>query len=326
MGVKDIDYVNIINLDMSEATLCSGASVSSRFSIGSESDRATSRLKSCVTEDLQALKAKMKWRAAQFDDGEFRSFHIDSFSPVLMNRHVATCELSSSLPNLSTSQESIVNRINDKVTRNSLSNIHSNGPELEVKALGGKLDCERGQPDGASQSESPSLVRPRKPQMDLPINVDTNNSRLYAVLENIPLYYIPHTKQLVSLNSKQECEQESGQTAKSQSSPNNPYPNHPASSTPAVTPTHSSCSSCTTPIQEPLQNGHARSSHVPEEACAMEVKNGYMCSGSDFETSTMLSQDSDSPSLCHSDHTVIHDTTCKVHLDVQSVDLDEVNL
>ena len=311
MGVENIGMVKLHGSAMNEPTICTGSTVHESFS--TSSDRLS--LHGCRAENLQAVKnTTMKFQGSNSreDFKEMGSLQagMDLVSPVLLSRQLGCNELSSSLPNLNACLNNAVNGTDERQTRNSLNNIHnhthSNGMLMTtsdgiIKDLASELRAqhiERGQPDGASNSDSPNLLRPK--QVDLPINIDSTNNRLSAVLENIPLYYIPHTKQLVSLDAKANQAATLNNNVQSQVKTKS-------------SPTHSSCSSCTTPVQEPVPsvNGHPKSpdrTQVPgEEACAMQVKNGYICSGAELEMSTMLSQDSDTSSNCHSEHTVIQD-------------------
>ena len=124
-------------------------------------------------------------------------------------------ELSVSMPNLNASlNPDLINQVNEKPTRSSLSNIFDGKPEMYTKrALTDITKCIKtvstedfragvDGPEGryvAHQGDLPPQQTSGNLE-DLKIDVYATNSRLSAVLENIPLLYIPHTKQLVSIN------------------------------------------------------------------------------------------------------------------------------
>ena len=133
----------------------------------------------------------------------------------------STHELSASLPNLAMLPDSAAQSEPTEITSytaNSLSDIfhqidssESNlGLESvmmsEVQTDSGCHDCSSKEQEGLSnslpvESDSNGSVQNSKSSDGENANASPNNNRLSAVLENIPLLYIPHTKQLVSVGA-----------------------------------------------------------------------------------------------------------------------------
>lgn len=125
-------------------------------------------------------------------------------------------ELSSSLPNLATLIDSdTLSKMSELHLRSSLSDILKKTDGVKAGSLSDWPDesqvdacCKDCSLDGAASLPSSGVASKKAGQAlksseteNLSVTVGPNNNRLSAVLENIPLLYIPHTKQLVSIGS-----------------------------------------------------------------------------------------------------------------------------
>ena len=181
-------------------------------------------------EDIDSLKAKMKLKlggpvgtVVDVSSTKDKEHMSPRFFDSSMNGH----ELSVSLPNLNEADDISLrtNCKNEKNVRSSLSDIYdgklsptsvicspnssvnstscllSKSPELRSESL----ECspnekqtllqQKGQGDGGLHLNSV-----KSKMGDVMITMDRSGNRLSAVLENIPLFYLPQTKQLISLS------------------------------------------------------------------------------------------------------------------------------
>lgn len=303
-------------------------------------------------EDVQALKSRMKFTL----DAEICPETGSGEIPVLFNA-LGGNELSMSLPNLNIGLDTeCMNKVNEKHIRSSLSDIYdtpsniiSDGQTESYNPLWNKslseitkrikkldvnqirlVDFPSGciQENGADSVTSPNLVKPciNGPR-DLTINVSRCNNSLSAVLENIPLIYIPHTKQLISVNNSGKPGRIQSKvngignttTCKNTADLNITPPNQQVLPARSDTNSDTTCTdfadfsnlgSCDDTLTSPsghtlcLQNGNTTVVNSSSGPNSTSLSNTKFLSNTDLENSMALSQDSDASS--RSEHTVIH--------------------
>ncbi len=296
------------------------------------------------SDDVETLKSKMK-----FELGEEEMGFDELTKGVLCSKYMTGHELSMSLPNLSAGTESeSLNKMNEKNIRSSLTNIYDKPEQVDSQTANKTSSSDLAKAtDLVQQSEqtvtsvhdesrpdsvSPTLVRPLMGNaQELTISVNKSNNRLSAVLENIPLLYIPHTKQLISC-----IDQHSVGFLNVGNTNNN---DKPTENVPADSPSSENRSAMLNgtvqredegqPSDTFVCNGSEMkdedTSLVTPQAIVQDSHNGHY-SGCEVDCNVaLLSQDSDTSSTCQSDHTVIHTQQLKSK-DAKSVEFDEISL
>ena len=307
--------------------------------------------------NIEALKFTHKMRL-KLGQEDIVARGIGGYPPDLTNRgnlsnlllkSGASHELSMSLPNLTAALDTeLMNGVNERHVRSSLSNIFDNKSEATQKSLTELSKCIKtlSSENVSAMCEGADVARlthnmdqigqPSPTGVnsdDIKIEMNGGNNRLSAVLENIPLLYIPHTKQLVSMAS-----QGKEKHVNSNSSPVSPQHKSSKSQEPEessienshgepvvgrnhtenghVSPSHEALSVSNSPI--PLQNYQTLDTSLNDSHT-----NLLNCSEPDVTFA--LSQDSDASSTCRSEHTVIHqeDYNSQERKNSRSVDFEE---
>ena len=296
-------------------------------------------------ENIDSLKEKMRLKLGQEGGpGHGPGYTV---SPAIECKTPAAHELSLSLPNLSENNvvEPEVVKDSDKTTRSSLSDIYNGQSVLTngsshtehctpLSEFCRMVDLRRSSLDGCSTCTSDGLLagssKPMKclkqrpvskdNSQGLKITVDETNSCLSAVLENMPLIYIPHTKQLISLDANHSVRK---------SEQHKDHQGDNSLKSPLINPTggFNNNNILSSPLTEDYNGVNAlinSSADSDDQAAGFD---GFM-NGLDRDNS-ILSQDSDASSTCRSERTVIcPNEKWKSDRDAKSVefDFDEVSL
>ena len=291
-------------------------------------------------EDIDRLKSKMKLKlGSPLDVSDAKDKPL---SPRLCDNAVNGHELSISLPNLN--ETDIIslrtNCNNEKNVRSSLSDIYDgklsptsvicspNSSVNSTSCLLSKSQEPRSESSECSPNEKQALLRQQGDSVhqnsmkstgmktgDVTITMDGSGNRLSAVLENIPLFYLPQTKQLISLSP--EHKKVSMETPDSGDLPNTPVENsaqRPASSNQEQCSTSNELSALGT-NSDNVYGNHAEENVTtsPPTNCKplaaeanachpegqLQTRNRRLSSEAESECSTIgLSQDSDASSSC----------------------------
>ena len=326
-------------------------------------------------EDIDRLKAKMKLKlGSPLDVSDSKDKPL---SPRLCDNAVNGHELSVSLPNLN--ETDIIslrtNCKNEKNVRSSLSDIYDGklspasvicSPISSVNStscLLSKSPEPCSESSECSPSEKQALLRQQGDSVhqnstmksagmktgEVTIAMDGSGNRLSAVLENIPLFYLPQTKQLISLSP--EHKKVPMEIPDSGDLPNTPVENpaqrHASSNQEQCstsnelsalgTNSDNGCGNHTeenvttsppsTNYKQPL-GAEANASH-PESQ--QQTRNRRLSSEAESECSTIgLSQDSDASSSCRTvlNHSQIlsHSQGKSDNRSLKSSDFDEISL
>ncbi len=339
-------------------------------------------------ESIETVKAKMKLKLGQEEPFIFPSSRegTPGFGEKVVNGH----ELSVSLPNLNDSDEGeqiCTNGIgavggkkaNEKNTRSSLSNIYdckqspvACTPDSSVNSTSCLL-TRSPEPRSASSASDhspnekqkllkqncdeaqPNLIKPSNGRpSDLKFTMDGANKRLSAVLENIPLFYLPQTKQLISASPQHSMTSPDsiGNADFTPSDTEQDLNSIPLDSDLETDGNLSNCNSKSFDSESDTHHNHNNSSVIaspPSSICNREpaelddslqqldsshlARSRRLSSEAESVCSNAFSQDSDASSTCRSDRTVIHHShlasLSQGKLDsrsLKSVDLDEVSL
>lgn len=316
------------------------------------------------------LQNKMRWKLGQDELARtgVTGYSAECGGGTLTNLLVRTGvshELSMSLPNLTAALDTdLLNRVNERNVRSSLSNIFDGKAEACkknpmnelsncVKTLSTehfKMHCD-GQDIACSHKmqgdkEGICLLPSKLHAEEIKIEMNGGNNRLSAVLENIPLLYIPHTKQLVSItprgtetNANSSNSTKSPPTSPTSDSLSDPSKLHNDNSKSVVLNSHGDA---VTPAKL-VENGITSTVRVvPSSFNSPIPPQNYVTGDSSFDDSQnllpslehdgsfALSQDSDASSTCRSEHTVINqddiESQEREHEDSKATEDDDMNL